>query len=217
MKKSTISKIEDLFVRYPKLLCCRESIFAALKILIECYKNDGKLLICGNGGSAADSQHMVGELMKAFVLPRKLSEDKQMKIKQSFPNNCQYLIDNLQQVLPSVSLLGETALTSAYGNDKAPDLVFAQQVFGLGKPGDVFLGISTSGTSKNVLYACEIAKVQDMKLIGLTGETGGKMKEICDVAICVPSNVTFKIQEYHLPIYHALCMALEYEFFGEED
>lgn len=217
MKKSTLQVIAELVVRYPALKGCDKDILSALEILITMYKNNGKLLVAGNGGSAADAQHIVGELMKAFVLPRKLSVDKQMEIQQAFPHSSQYLIDNLQNVLPAVSLLGENALTSAYSNDKAPDLVFAQQVFGLGKEGDVFLGISTSGTSRNILYACEIAKVQKMKLIGLTGESGGRMKDLCDVTICVPSSVTFKIQEYHLPVYHALCLALEHEFFGEED
>lgn len=217
MKKSALGTIKDLIIRYPALEVCENDIIAALEILIEMYKNNGKLLIAGNGGSAADAQHIVGELMKAFVLPRKLSGEKQMEIQQLFPNSSQYLIDNLQNVLPAISLLGENALTSAYSNDKAPDLVFAQQVYGLGREGDVFLGISTSGTSRNILYACEMAKVQKMKLIGLTGESGGHMKDLCDVTICVPSNVTFKIQEYHLPVYHALCLALEYEFFGEEE
>lgn len=216
MKATTKNIINDLIKRYQDLEESKPQIVAAIEILIECYENGGKLLVCGNGGSAADAQHIVGELMKAFVLPRRLSGDKQMEIQNAFPHSSQYLIDNLQQVLPAVSLLGETSLTSAYANDKAPDLVFAQQVYGLGTDKDVFLGISTSGTSRNILYACQIAKVQGMKLIGLTGKSGGKMNEICDVTICAPSNVTYKIQEYHLPIYHAICLALENEFFGEE-
>lgn len=217
MKQSTIAIIDDLPLRYPSLRSCYESIVATIEILINCYHNGNKLLTCGNGGSAADAQHIVGELMKSFVLPRKLTSTKQKQLMGMFPDSSQYLINNLQDVLPAVSLLGETALTSAYANDKAPDLVFAQQVLGLGKEEDVFLAISTSGNSQNILYACEVARLQKMFIIGLTGETGGRMKDICDVLINVPSQITFKIQELHLPIYHCLCLALENEFFGEEN
>lgn len=216
MKQTTKNIIDDLILRYPALKSCYESINQSIEMLIKCYINDGKLLICGNGGSAADSQHIVGELMKSFVLPRKLTEEKQMEIKRAFPENSSYLIDNLQGTLTAISLLGEIGLTSAYANDMAPDLAFAQQVLGLGRKGDTFLAISTSGNSSNVLYACKVAKIQKMNIIGLTGETGGKMKDLCDVLICAPSKETFKIQEYHLPIYHSICLALEYEFFGGE-
>lgn len=216
MKTNTTIVIEDLIKRYPALKVCQQDILATVELLVTCYHDKKKIIICGNGGSAADAQHIVGELMKAFVLPRKLSKDKQLEIQKNFPNSSQYLIDNLQDVLPAVSLLGETALTSAYANDKAPDLVFAQQVLGLGNENDVLFAISTSGTSRNVLYACEVAKIQKMKIIGLTGLSGGKMKDICDVTICAPSDITYQIQEYHLPIYHAICLALEEEFFGEE-
>lgn len=216
MKQSTKAIINDLSLRYPSLTSCYESIVAAIEILINCYQKGNKLLTCGNGGSASDAQHIVGELMKSFVLPRKLSPIKQNNLKKMFPNSSQYLIDNLQDVLPAVSLLGETALSSAYANDNAPDLVFAQQVIGLGKEGDVLLVISTSGNSQNILYACEVAHLQKMFVIGLTGETGGKMKDLCNVLINVPSQITYKIQELHLPVYHSLCLALENEFYGEE-
>jgi Phosphoheptose isomerase len=216
LKESTVNIIEELIIRYNILEVCKNDILSALEMLIDIYKNNKKLLVAGNGGSAADAQHMVGELMKAFVLPRKLSISKQLEIKNMFPQDSHYLINNLQNAFSAISLLGENSLTSAYSNDKASNLVFAQQIFGLGNPGDVFLAISTSGNSENIIYACEVAKVQKMKVIGLTGETGGKMKKLCDIVICVPSNITFKIQEYHLPIYHALCLALENEFFGDE-
>lgn len=216
MKQSTRNVIENLIKRYGALSVCKDDILETVQVLITSYRAGGKLLVCGNGGSAADAQHIVGELMKGFVLPRKLPEEKQRKIKEVFPEGADYLIDNLQGALPAISLQGEIALTSAYINDKAPDLAFAQQVMGLGRQGDVFLGISTSGNSQNVLYACQIAKVQGLKVIGLTGETGGKMKDLCDVAIRVPNKETFMIQELHLPIYHALCLALENEFFGGE-
>lgn len=215
MKASTQNIIENLTVRYPALKGCKADLLHAIELLINCYKNGGKILVCGNGGSAADAQHIVGELMKGFVLPRTLSSEKQTAIQSAFPESSQYLIDNLQETLPAISLLGETALTSAYSNDKAPDLVFAQQVLGHGNAGDVLLAISTSGTSRNVVYACEIAKIQNMKIIGLAGASGGKMKELCDVTICVPSDITYQIQEYHLPIYHAICLALEEEFYRE--
>ena len=215
MKATTQHIMDNLIVRYPALEVCKADLLHTVELLINCYKNNHKVLVCGNGGSAADAQHIVGELMKGFVLPRKLSADKQDAIHSAFPETGQYLIDNLQEALPAISLLGETALASAYSNDKAPDLVFAQQVLGHGEKGDILLAISTSGTSHNVVYACQIAKIQNMQTIGLTGASGGKMKDLCDVTICVPSDSTYQIQEYHLPIYHAICLALEEEFFGE--
>ena len=215
MKQSAKEVIARLGERYPALAQCLPDLTQAIELLINCYRNQGKLLVCGNGGSAADAQHVVGEMMKSFVLKRNLPESKKKLIEAAFPEGCDYLINNLQDVLPAVSLLGETALTSAYANDMAPDLVFAQQVLGLGKEGDVLLAISTSGRSSNVLYACRMAAVQKMKVIGLTGQPGGLMRDICNVTICVPSGVTYQIQEYHVPVYHAICMALEYEFFGE--
>lgn len=215
MKATTKHIIDELIVRYPALKVCYSDLFRTVELLINCYRNNHKLLVCGNGGSAADAQHIVGELMKGFVLPRKLSAEKQEAIRNAFPETSQYLVDNLQDTLSAISLLGETSLTSAYSNDKAPDLVFAQQVLGYGDEGDVLLAISTSGTSRNVVYACQIAKIQNMQTIGLTGASGGKMKELCDVTICAPSDSTYQIQEYHLPIYHGICLALEEEFFGE--
>jgi len=217
LKQSTKAIIDDLLIRYPAITCCNESLVLAIETLINCYINGNKLLTCGNGGSASDAQHIVGELMKGFVLSRKLSSDKRKQFTELFPNSCQYLIANLQDVLPAISLLGETALISAYSNDLAPDLVFAQQILGLGKKGDVLLAISTSGNSQNIIYACEVARVQKMVVIGMTGETGGKMRDLCDVLINVPSIITYIVQELHLPVYHCLCMALENEFFGEDN
>ena len=216
MKVTTQHIIDNLIERYPELDDCKEDLVYAVELLIHCYRNHHKVLVCGNGGSAADAQHIVGELMKGFALPRTLPSEKQEVIQRMFPETSQYLIDNLQATLPAISLLGETALISAYSNDKAPDLVFAQQVLGHGETGDVLFAISTSGTSRNVVYACQMARVQGMQIIGLTGASGGTMKEMCEVAICAPSDNTYQIQEYHLPIYHAICLALEEEFFGEE-
>jgi D-sedoheptulose 7-phosphate isomerase len=154
--------------------------------------------------------------MKGFLLPRKLNNKKQEEIKELFPDTAQYLIDNLQRALPAISLVSETALSTAYANDQAPDLSFAQQVLGYGNVGDVLITISTSGNSKNVIYAAQIAKLQGLKVISLTGSNGGRLKDFSDILINVPSDETFIIQEYHLPIYHAVCAAVESELYLEE-
>lgn len=217
MKKSTLLILNKLIERYPELESCYNSINSSIIEISNCYKNNGKLLVCGNGGSASDSQHIVGELMKGFVLPRKISREIQDEIIKLYPENADYFIENLQGALNAISLVGETALTTAYANDKAPDLSFAQQVLGYGNKGDVLLAISTSGNSKNIIYAAQIAKVSGMKVISLTGKGGGKLKELSDVLINVPVDETYIIQEYHLPVYHALCLALENEFYGGEN
>ena len=214
MKRTTQQVIDNLFVRYPELSTL--PITESIREIIDCYYRENKLLVCGNGGSAADSLHIVGELMKGFLLPRKLKEKKQSDIREQFPDSAEYLIDNLQGTLPAISLVSETALLSAYANDQASDLSFAQQVLGHGNSGDILIAISTSGNSKNVIYAAQIAKIQEMKVISLTGESGGKLRDVSDVLINVPSNETHIIQEYHLPIYHAICAAVENEFFSEE-
>lgn len=215
MKTSVVKIIDNLIERYPSLDICRKDILLSVEMLINCYQNKNKLLICGNGGSASDSQHIAGELMKSFKVKRKIPIETQEQIENKFPQNSKYYIENLEEPLTAISLVGETSLITAYSNDKAPDLIFAQQVYGLGNIGDILLAISTSGNSKNVLYACEIAKIKGMKVIGLTGQSGGKMSSICDILIKTPEFETYKIQEYHLPIYHAICLALEEEFFGE--
>lgn len=207
--------IDLLISRYPTLGCCEKKIEDACECMIESFENNGKLLIAGNGGSAADALHIVGELMKGFVLPRKLTATMQEDVKNVCnPEHVNYLINNLQQALPAIALVENTGLSTAFANDNAPDLVFAQQVLGYGNVGDVFFGISTSGNSKNVLYAMEIAKARGLKTIALTGKSGGKLKRIADICITVPETETYKIQELHLPIYHAICLALEEEFFG---
>jgi len=215
MKKTTEQIVEKLYSRYPDLSDL--PILEAIKEIIGCYNRENKLLICGNGGSAADALHIVGELMKGFLLSRRLDNKKQLEIREKFPDSAEYLIDNLQRTLPAISLVSETALLTAYANDKAPDLSFAQQVLGHGKFADVLIAISTSGNSNNVVYAAQIAKVQGMKIISLTGEGGGKLRGISDILINVPSNETYIIQEYHLPIYHTICAAVENEFFSEEE
>ena len=214
MKDSTAKKIDELLERYPALEPCRESLYAAVDKICESFRGGGKLMTCGNGGSAADAQHIVGELMKGFLLPREIDSDFTRRAEKLFPDDVDYFRKNLQGALPAISLVGETALITAFSNDKAPDLIFAQQVFGLGKRGDVLLAISTSGNSDNVVYAVEVAKILGVTTISLTGRRGGKLKHISNVTICAPSDETFKIQEYHLPIYHALCIAAENEFFS---
>ena len=205
--------LEELMERYPELKEQRDNILAVYKVLEESYVNGGQLLVAGNGGSAADSEHIVGELMKAFIKPRKMDTTLQDKLKSIDKNLGEVLADNLQGALPSIAVTGHVGLSTAYLNDCNPLLSFAQQVNGFGREGDVFLGISTSGNSENILYALVTAKAKGMKTIGLSGRDGGKMKEFCDEIIIVPEKETFKIQELHLPVYHALCLMLEERFF----
>lgn len=216
MKASSKEHLKELIQRYPDLAACEADLEQAAETMIDCYRQGGKVMVCGNGGSAADSLHIVGELMKGFILPRKLKPELQEKLRSTCPEMAEYCIANLQGALPAISLVNEVGLTTAYANDQAPDLGFAQQVLGQGKEGDVLFAISTSGNSANVLCAAGVAKALGIKVIGLAGQTGGKMVPWCDVCIKVPSKVTFKIQEYHLPVYHALCLCLEEEFFGQE-
>ena len=216
MKQSTRKIIDYLLERYPVLSENESSLICALELMIASYRNGGKMLVCGNGGSAADALHIVGELMKAFVLPRKIEgEEKELLLSQ-----CEHgalLSSSLQGALPTIALVSEVGLVTAYANDVAPELAFAQQVYGYGKKGDVLLSISTSGNSQNVLYANEVARAKQMKVVGLTGNGGGKMAQQCDACICVPMEETYRIQELHLPVYHVICLALENEFFGKEE
>lgn len=208
MKQSARAHFDTLVSRYPELASCRAQAEEAAELIIGSFRAGGKLMTCGNGGSASDAMHIVGELMKGFVLPRRLDGEARARL------NDDYLADNLQGALPAVSLIGEAALSTAYANDCAPDLAFAQQLMGLGRAGDVLLGISTSGNSRNVLYAAKAARAQGVKVVMLTGEGGGKCAALADVTIAVPAKETFMVQEYHLPVYHALCLAIEEEFFG---
>ncbi len=215
LESRLIKHIDLLISRYPELECCKNDIIDAYLLLEECYSNSGKLLIAGNGGSAADAEHIVGELMKAFKLPRKLDDKQQQSLINANSELGKTLADNLQGALPAVALDGHFALTTAYMNDCEPLLCFAQQVNGYGCKGDVFLGISTSGNSKNVLYAATVARSKGMKVIGLTGNKDSKLSEYADVCIKTPATETFMVQEYHLPVYHCLCLMLEDKFYGE--
>jgi len=217
MKQHVQIIFEKLLRDYPKLKISQESIFNAFLTLKDCYDNGNKVLICGNGGSAADSEHIVGELMKGFLLKRAIPVKDSDKLKQSIPEEWEYFSDRLQQALPAISLVSQTALLTAYSNDVAPDMIFAQQVYGYGRSGDVLFGISSSGNSSNIINAIKVAKAFSLKTIGLTGKDGGIMKEQCDVTIIVPAKLTYEIQEYHLPVYHALCAMLEAEYFTQEN
>ena len=213
MKPSAGKIIETLLLRYPVLEVCRASIFAAAEAVCECYRAGGKLMVCGNGGSAADAEHIVGELMKGFCKKRPLPPELRARLEAACPEDAAYLAANLQGALPALSLVNPVALTTAFANDCAPDLAMAQQVLGIGAAGDVLLAISTSGNSRNVVYAVETAHAADIGSIALTGRSGGRLKSLADITVAVPDDETYRVQELHLPVYHALCLAAEEEFF----
>lgn len=214
LENRLMKHIDLLMERYPSLESAKDDIVAAYLLLEESYKNGGKLLVAGNGGSAADAEHIVGELMKGFKLPRKPEADFAEKLVEENQELGSVLAENLQGALPAIALDGHPALSTAYMNDCEPLLCFAQQVNGYGKSGDVFLGISTSGNSKNVLFAATTAHAKGMKVIGLTGAKDSKLKDMSDVCIKAPQTETYMIQELHLPIYHCLCLMLEDKFFA---
>jgi D-sedoheptulose 7-phosphate isomerase len=205
--------IQQLIQRYPSLESVKSDISAAFDIITRSYANGGKLLIAGNGGSASDAEHIAGELMKTFAKKRNLPDSFITDIKKVDPEIAEYLIPRMQPGLPTIALSGHASLNTACINDIDGNITFAQQVYGYGKKGDVLLGISTSGNSKNVLYAAAVARVNKLKIIALTGEGGGKLKQYSDVCIRVPETEAWKVQELHLPVYHCLCQMLENHFF----
>lgn len=205
--------MDRLMKRYPSLACVEKEITEAYRILEDCFQRDGKLLIAGNGGSAADAEHMAGELMKRFRKPRPVTEEFAGKLKSLDPVRGEYLSENLERSLTAIPLVAHEALTTAYINDVDGLGVFAQQLLGYGREGDVFLAISTSGNSRNILYATVVARALGIQVIGLTGAGGGELASVADVAVIVPETETFLIQELHLPIYHCLCLMLEDRFF----
>lgn len=215
LEKRLEKHIDLLISRYPKLEAVKDDIVDAYLIMEECYEHDGKLLIAGNGGSAADSEHIAGELMKRFKTPRPVTAEFAEKLKSVDPERGEKLAKNLERGLMAIPLVAHEALSTAYINDVDGLGVFAQQLFGFGRPGDVFIGISTSGNSKNVMLATVVARALGIKVIGLTGSKGGELATAADVCIKAPSDETYMIQEYHLPIYHCLCLMLEDKFFGE--
>ena len=197
--------LNELFERYPALQICEKDIEDALKLLIDTYKNDGKVLVCGNGGSAADSEHIVGELMKGFMLKREVDDGR-------IPENMRC---NLQGALPAISLVSQSGVLSAFINDVEPEMMYAQLVYGYGKEGDLLICLSTSGNSKNCVSAAEVAKCIGVKVLSLTGEKESRLSQISDCTVKVPDTETFKVQEYHLPVYHFLCAMTEKYFFEE--
>lgn len=207
--------LENLIEAYPELSVCKEQIWQAYVVLRDTYQKRGKLLVAGNGGSASDAEHVVGELMKSFVCPRKVTKEQKQRLEAVDKDKGEYLGKQLEQALPAISLVSQSSISTAYINDVGASCVYAQQVFGYGREEDCFLGISTSGNSDNIIYAAVTAKAMGLRTIGLTGATGGKMKQYMDVCICVPREHTHRIQELHLPIYHCLCMMVENYFFGE--
>lgn len=212
MKDTTRALFDELLERYPSLTSIRSDIESALEMLISVYKNGGKLLVCGNGGSAADSEHIVGELMKSFMQKRAISTELYDKL-ASFGEDGLHMREHLEGSLPAISLTSHLSLSTAFANDSEPALVFAQQLLGLGHSGDALIAISTSGNSKNCVLAATLAKAMGIKLIALTGAPKSKLSALADVSVRAPETETFKVQELHLPIYHAIAAALEKEFF----
>ncbi len=207
--------LNQLIGRYPVLESVKSEIQAAYEILETCFASGKKLLIAGNGGSAADAEHMVGELMKGFKKRRPVTEELAAALKAADAERGRLLADKLQGGLPAIALGGHSSLSTAFLNDVDGRLTYAQQVNGYGTAGDVFLGISTSGNAENVMYAAVTARAKGMKVIALTGKDGGGLKGIADVSIIVPEQETYKIQELHLPIYHILCLMLEDRFYQQ--
>lgn len=214
LDKKKEEHLRTLIIRYPQLECCHNDILKAFFILEECFEHDHKLLIAGNGGSAADAEHIAGELMKRFKTPRPCPPDFAEKLKRIDAIRGENLARNLERGLMAIPLVAHEALTTAYINDVDGLGVFAQQLYGFGRPGDVFLGISTSGNSKNVMSATVVARALGIKVIGLTGAEGGELARVSNVVIKVPETETHMIQELHLPVYHCLCLMLEERFFG---
>jgi D-sedoheptulose 7-phosphate isomerase len=214
MVQAQMSGFARLAERYPDLADCLPTIVAATSAIEACYHGRGKVLVCGNGGSAADSEHIVGELMKGFNLARRVPTDLRADLVSRFGQDGAYVADPLQGALPAISLVSQTALLTACDNDLAADMAFAQQVYGYGRPGDVLIGISTSGNARNVIHALQLAGVLGLRTIGLTGRDGGAMVQFCDVSVRVSADRTADVQERHLAVYHTICSVIEEVFFS---
>lgn len=209
--------LDELIRRYPQLGDICDKINEAAERLIRCYQNGNKVLICGNGGSSSDSDHIAGELLKGFEQKRTLSDSMRNRLLSVSSDRGPFLAEKLQTGLPAISLSAHTGLVTAVANDTDATLIYAQQVVGYGNPGDVLIGISTSGNAQNVLDAAITARANGMTVIGMTGETGGKLKSFCDILINVPEKRTSYVQELHLPVYHSLCLMIEHHFFGTQE
>ncbi|MBO4618555.1 MAG: SIS domain-containing protein [Victivallales bacterium] len=210
-----MTPLEILLQNYPQLADCKAEIEHAAQIVIACQEQGGTLFTCGNGGSCADADHISGELLKGFCKKRPMAKEEREALAAKSPDVAELLSTRLQQGLRCVSLMNFPGAGSAVRNDLGGELDVAQVLYALGRSGDVLLGISTSGNAKNVRYAVAVARLKGMKVLGMTGEGGGTLAQLADVAICVPSRETYRIQEYHLPIYHALCRMVEDHFFAE--
>ena len=206
--------LDELLNRYANLRYLEVSVLMAVEAIIKTFRSGGKVLVCGNGGSCSDADHIVGELMKSFEGHRPLEKSLQEKLTELSPERGKVLAEKLQQGLPAISLTAHQSLITAIANDISGDVIYAQQVIGWGNAGDILIGLSTSGNSKNVIDALIVAKAKGLATIGFTGESGGNMKEWCDILINVPETRTAYVQELHLPVYHAVCMMVEKEIFG---
>lgn len=206
--------LEELLTRYPTLESCHAEIEQAADMMLVTYQNGGKILVCGNGGSCADSDHIVGELMKGFLLRRKMSGEQQEVFRKALGEEAEDLIEKLQCGIPAISLPAQSAVLSAFANDVDAELMYAQLVFGYAKEHDLLIGLSTSGNSKNVVAAAKVAKTMGIATLALTGEKESQLSALCDCAVRVPETETFKVQELHLPVYHYLCATLEHRLFG---
>lgn len=213
MEKDGGGRIGCLVKRYPLLDCISGQILTAFLLMEECYKRGNKILIAGNGGSACDAQHMVAELMKSFLLKRELSKEEKKKMLETDFQRGSILASKLQGALPAIALDSHAALNTAFANDMDGRLCFAQQVYAYGRKGDLFLGITTSGNSENILFAAVTARALGMKAIGFTGQSGGKVAEIVDFCVKIPATQTYEVQELQQPVYHCWCQMLEEEFF----
>ncbi len=216
LKKTSIEYIENLIERYPKLHSLQKPIIKAIVCLLNSVKNSGKILICGNGGSSSDSDHIVGELVKDFLIDRSVNKNIQEILGEKFPLEKDYFIENLKPGIPAISLTSNNALISAISNDHNNDFIYAQQVLVYGNKQDTLILLSTSGNSKNIINAAKIANIKDISVISLTGNSGGKLLEYSDILINAPAKETYKVQEYHLPIYHLICIVLENEIYGNK-
>lgn len=213
LKETTKKLFQDFFLRNQTLTGLKESLEQAISLLFEAAKKN-KILVCGNGGSAADSEHIAGELLKSFINKRQVPAEFRRKILEEAGSDGDFIADNLQMGIPCIPLTSFCAFNTAFLNDCNEKMLFAQLINALGVEGDILLAISTSGNAKNVIYAAQVAKAKGMKVIALTGSTGGKLKSVCNVLLNVPNDITYQIQELHLPLYHLLCLALENEMFG---
>lgn len=216
MKEGTRKLFENCLERFPQLEKCRSDLYSAYEAIYKCYKNNGKVLTCGNGGSASDAEHITGELMNKLRIKRPVGPDMTEKLRSLGFTDADRISSHLEAPLQSISLVSQMALITAVSNDTSADMIFAQQVLGYGKPGDILWAISCSGNSSNILNAVKVARALDLVVIGFTGENGGALAPLCQIPVRFPSSVTFCIQELHLPAYHMLCAMIEEEFFAPE-